>query len=211
MATCAPSFGLIAGRGPDEEVDGDDRRPVDREVMGDAGRYRLSFAGAQPDLHRRLGVAHEPDGAVDHPQAPPVTVGHEVMPQEAGWDGVLVEGAGGASEVQPGRELGAVAERAVGVAPEALLAAGVGQHPRADLERRTVADVLAVQARELRHPLAGVVLVEAGDAPQHPGYAVNVLMSARSTTTPNTTASMTMALPGGCSGRSEGGPVIGPA
>ena len=74
-----------------------------------------------------------------------------------------------------------------------------------------MADVLAMQAGELRDPLAGVVLVEAGDAAQHPGYALSVLMTASSTTTPSTSASMTMALPGGCSGRSEGGPVIGPA
>jgi hypothetical protein len=42
-----------------------------------------------------------------------------------------------------------------------------GDHPRALLPRRTVADVLAVAALEERHPVPHFVLLEADDAAPH--------------------------------------------
>lgn len=44
---------------------------------------------------------------------------------------------------------------------------GVVEDPGSHLERRVVADVLAVAAVQLRHPCAAIVLVKAGDHPLH--------------------------------------------
>jgi hypothetical protein len=74
-----------------------------------------------------------------------------------------VERASGADDVQPVRELGSVTQRAVQFGADSALAAGGRRHPRAVEERRAVPDMLAVQAFQLRDPVAVGILVEAGD------------------------------------------------
>ena len=74
----------------------------------------------------------------------------------------------GADEVCEARRLAAlIAEAAVQRRPDAVLASARLQDPRLGEERRPVADVPAVAARELGEPLAFVVLVEADDRPLH--------------------------------------------
>ena len=60
-----------------------------------------------------------------------------------------------------------VAERAVTVRTEHRVSCCIGEHPRPQLERRTVAHVLRVAARQLGHPIAVLVAAEADDRPLH--------------------------------------------
>ena len=73
-----------------------------------------------------------------------------------------------ADEVREARGLAALlAEAALERRPDPLAAALVVQHPRFREERRPVAHVPLVAARELRDPLTPRVLVEADDRPLH--------------------------------------------
>ncbi len=65
------------------------------------------------------------------------------------------------------RQLGAVAKWAVELRADAVGAPRLVEHPRCDPERRLVAYVLAVQAREVGHPVAVVVLAKTDDPPPH--------------------------------------------
>jgi hypothetical protein len=133
-------------------------------VVGDAGRDGLLVAGAEAG-HVTVGVErHRP---VEHPQHAPGAVGHEVGPAQARRERVGVEGAGGASEDEPLGELEAVAERALERRPEATGSTGAGGGPLPGPDRRTMADVLAVEARQLGDPVALVVLVEPLDPALH--------------------------------------------
>ncbi len=67
---------------------------------------------------------------------------------------------GGAHDREPVGQLGSVAQRAVQGGTDASGPPGVVEDPRCCAERGIVTDVLAVQARELRHPVASVVAVD---------------------------------------------------
>ena len=86
---------------------------------------------------------------------------------QGGGRGPLVPDLGGAHHFEAVGQLGPVAERAVQVGPDAGSAAGFVEDPRRQAEGRVVADVLAMEAREVGDPGPIVVLVEADDGPPH--------------------------------------------
>jgi hypothetical protein len=76
----------------------------------------------------------------------------------------------GAHDLRVARGLAAelrVAKRAVAGRADLRVPRCVVQHPRPDLERRTMADVLRVPARELCHPVPLGVAAEADDRALH--------------------------------------------
>jgi hypothetical protein len=76
--------------------------------------------------------------------------------------------ARGAHHVREARSLAAlVAETAFERRPDPVAASFGLEYPRSHLERRAVAGVASVTARELDHPFAGLVEAEADDLAPH--------------------------------------------
>jgi hypothetical protein len=73
----------------------------------------------------------------------------------------------GPRHLEPVRELASIAQRALEDAADAGRPAVGREHPGSLAERRLVADVLPVQARELGDPVAGIVGVEPVDGALH--------------------------------------------
>ena len=61
----------------------------------------------------------------------------------------------------------AVAERAVAIGADSLVATRFVEHPGPQLERRPVANVLSMPARQLYHPVADLVAPKPHDRAHH--------------------------------------------
>ena len=150
-----------------EEVDGDHYRAVDDKVVRDTRRDGLAVTGDEVQVERRLCRHHEPDGTLDDAQASPRALGNEMAPAQRRGKALLVEGPCHPRHTKAEGKLGAIAERAFELGTDVGGATELGQHPAPLRERRTVANVLAVEARQFGHPVTIVILAEAHDAAQH--------------------------------------------
>jgi hypothetical protein len=91
-----------------------------------------------------------------------------MRPQQAPGNGVLVPRARSSDHHQAVGKLGAVAEGALNTGTEATGPPHRIHDPGPLLERRAVADVLVVEAGQLRHPVPDVVRMEPDDRADHP-------------------------------------------
>ncbi len=81
--------------------------------------------------------------------------------------GELVPHVGGANHIEIVWELGAVTQRTVQRSLNTLRPCDVVQYPGGRAKGWVMANVLAVEAVELRYPIAGLVVHEADDSPLH--------------------------------------------
>lgn len=149
MAGVAVFLGMVlwllrSATGLDEEVDGDDERALDDEVMSDARRDGLGVTGDESHVQRRLGGHIKPDGSLYDPQTSPCSVGYEMAPAQGGGKCLCVEGPRCSHQGKTGRQLCSIAERAVELGAHLVLPACLSEYPRPILKRRVVTNVLAV-------------------------------------------------------------------
>ena len=103
-----------------------------------------------------------------HPQAPPGPLRNPVSVAQTGRQGVGVERPGCPGKVESFGQLSPVAERTVELRADLSRPLGLVHYPWPLLERRLMPDVLVVQARQLGHPVASLVLMEPDDRTLHP-------------------------------------------
>lgn len=109
----------------------------------------------------------EVDRAVVDPEPTPPPLWGAVGAQQAGGQGVLVPGSGLSEDGQILGKLGAIAERAFDGRTDVSGATVCVEHPCSILERRLVADVLAVVAGKVRYPISVAVDGEVDDGSDH--------------------------------------------
>jgi hypothetical protein len=150
-----------------EEVDGDEDRSLDTEMMGSTRREWLLLAGGEVCGDRRVGCKLNEDSALEDAYQAPCAFGHAVIAPERRRQCFGVKRARRARHHKSIRELGAVAERTVDVRVEMRGASLFGGRPRPVSERRLVTDVLVVEAGQLGDPITLVVLMKADDGSPH--------------------------------------------
>ena len=129
----------------------------------------------------------EVDRTVLYQEPTPPAFRGAVGAEQVAGHGILVPRAGSAEDRQALGELGSVAEGTLDVRTDVRDAPGGIEHPRSLLERRAVANVLAVVAGQLRHPVSVAVGVEADDGADHRPL---ILVTARSPLWQSTRCSM---------------------
>jgi hypothetical protein len=97
---------------------------------------------------------------VSDAQLTPRRGGHQVGSTQAGWEVGDAERPGDACDGEAGRQLASVAQRALEELPDPLAAGGPLENPRALREGGIMPHMLRVQALEVCHPVAALVLVE---------------------------------------------------
>ncbi len=150
-----------------EELDEEPNRPHQFDVMLDLGRDGVR--GVRPDDDRERGAClhSESQPAVLDRQPAPHSARHAMGAAKGRGNGVLVPDFAGSHDAETLWELGPVAERAVQRCSDSGGPFGLLEHPWRKAERRRVANVLRMQARQLGDPVAVVVLDETHDRSPH--------------------------------------------
>src|SRR5215212_7313903 len=90
-----------------------------------------------------------------------------MVPSQPRWKCLLVERASRPQDVQTVGNLRPIARRAGDLRPDTTRSSGLGEEPPMVAERRLVADVLAMQTRQVGDPFTSVVQTETDDSTQH--------------------------------------------
>jgi hypothetical protein len=98
-----------------------------------------------------------------HGDLTPGAGGDAMISEESGWNCVFVPLRAGSNQGQAVGEFSAIAQRTPEGRPQSRSPPFFAQHPLAKLERRTVAYMLAMTARQLGNPLTVLVTMETGD------------------------------------------------
>lgn len=151
-----------------QEVDGNDERAIDDDVVGDRRRDRLFVPNAELDVDRRLGGHDQSDRTLDDPKASPCALGDPMARPKRRRNAVLVEWSRGSDDVQAGGQLSPITEGAVQVRPDSSRPAILRQHPGTIPERGAVTNMLAVETGQVSHPVGVVILIEGVDPAKHP-------------------------------------------
>jgi hypothetical protein len=131
--------------------------------VGHARGDRLTSPLLEQGVEGRVRLQTKPDGPFEHTKKSPRPVSDLMRALQPGGERLVVERPRGSDHAQAGGELGPVAEGTLDVRPDPLPPSVLRQDPRPVDERRTVPDVLLVQAGELGDPVPSLVLVKAGD------------------------------------------------
>ncbi len=153
--------------GPGEKVNDDHDRTLEEKAVRHAGRDRLPTTGNHLDIHGRLSIHHEPDSSFENAQTAPRRPGDGMARQQGRRKSRRDEGPGYSGHNEAVRKFGSIAQRALEVRAEAVIASGLRQHPGSIRERRLVAYMLSVEAGQLCHPVSLFILMEAGNAAKH--------------------------------------------
>jgi len=142
------------------------------DVECDLGGNRLGLSGNKHTFDRWCRPCAEPKPPCSHADHAP-SPGRKLMrrAQPSRHRDVVPERAR-ADVPKSLRQLSPIAERTVDRCPAVTRPTSRIEHPRADLERWSVTEMLAVTARELSDPLSIAVLVVPGDRPFHAIHAI---------------------------------------
>ena len=151
----------------DEEIDRKPDRTEWLHVMLDTWRNRLCGRGVQCDIEGWIARHHKLQPSVANPNQPPGTVRHTVGTEQARGDGQLIPFRAGSGQTEALWKLGTIAERAIERRSDLRRSTLDMDDPRSELERRLVAYVLVVPARQFGDPVALLVEVEPRDRSFH--------------------------------------------
>jgi len=168
-------LGLADGEELDGEADLTERSDFVLDVRGNG----LGRSGPQHNLQRWLGGGNETELSVMHHDPSPRAAGYSVSAEQTPRHGVLVPLRAGANEAKGFGQFRPVTQRAVKWRVKPVRAPLGLQHPRSQLERRTVPDVLVVTAGELGYPVAFIVTVITSDGALHTPSVVGGGVGAR--------------------------------
>ena len=135
--------------------------------MYDLWSYGLGRAGYHHHLELRFGAREEAQLPMVNHDPAPRTLCDAVRLTKSRRHRQLCPFRGRPNQPKAVREFGSVAKRTVEHRAQVRPATLDFQHPRSELEGRTVTDVLAMAARELRNPVAHLVAAEGGDHSVH--------------------------------------------
>jgi hypothetical protein len=156
-------------RGNGEELDLEADRPERAHLVGDLGRDRLGGTGPDLDFQGRVGRHGETEAPLVHHDPPPRARGEAVRSAQTRRHRLFVPLGAGTNKTETVGRFRPVTQRAGEPRPDPRLASGFIVHPRPELERGAVTDMLAVAARKLGDPVSFAVLVVAGDRSFHRG------------------------------------------
>jgi len=137
------------------------------DVVVELGWDRLGAAGGDDDIERGSGLGLEANLALLHLEEPPRPCRDAMRTAKCRGHRLGVPRCGRSLRDEAVGQLGAVAQRAVERLTDPAGALHLVLDPGCLPERRIVPDVLAVQARELGHPVALVIETEAGHRAVH--------------------------------------------
>ena len=127
----------------------------------------LGHPGIETEPHRRIEIDVDARTAPHDPEQSPPTRRHGVGSPQPWWQCLGIERTGRPHDPEVAGKLGAIAQRAVQLAADALAPLDIVEHPGPLVKRRPVADVLAVEARQVGDPITIVILAEGDDASTH--------------------------------------------
>lgn len=156
-------------RGNGEELDLEADRPERAHLVGDLGRDRLGGTGPDLDFEGWLGRHGETEAPLVHHDPPPRARGEAVRSAQPRRHRLFVPLGAGTNKTETVGRFRPVTQRAGEPRPDPGVASRFIVHPRPELERGTVTDMLAVAATKLGDPITFIVLAKAGDRSFHRG------------------------------------------
>lgn len=157
------SLGLADREEFDREVDRTERSDFVLDVRGNS----LGRAGPQHHLEYWFRGGNKTELSIVYHYPSPRAAGYSVSAEQAPRHGVLVPLGTGANQTKGFGQFRPVAQRAFEWRAKPVRAPLGLQHPRSELERRTMPDVLVVTAGELGDPVAFIVTVITSDGALH--------------------------------------------
>lgn len=130
-------------------------------------RKGMSIPGTESDTSRRIEIDVDVSTALQDPEQRPPACGHDMSPAKPWRQRLSIERTRSPNDYEVARKLRTITQRAVQLAADTLAPLDVVEHPCPVVKRRSVADVLAMQARQLGDPVAHVILAEGGDPSTH--------------------------------------------